>query len=525
VYPAFLLRNYLELFGSALTYRLYLKTLQYAAVVWAITLLVGSTVAYFLVFHVRTTLWRMALFLLCTVPFWTSNIIRMIAWIPFLGLNGIFNQSLLALGLIDAPLEFLLFSDVAVVIAYVHLLTLFMIVPVVNAMARIDPALIEAAVDAGASPWQVIWEVVLPLSKSGMALGSIFVVALVMGDFFVVKVMSGGQSASVVLAMANEIGLLQYPPAAASAVVLVMIVMLMVAAILRLVDVRQELSGQGGAALTQHPTGPRPWSFYALASGFALFVVFLYGPMLAIYILSFQGPNGGLTFPMRGFSLQWFTALFAQQRTGDVAGAFQRSLALALLVLVLTVVLAVMAGLAFRRRFVGATLVFYLAIASLVMPGLLVGLGIGLVGQFLGLQPGWYTSALGAQLTWTLPFGLLIMFAVFSRFNLAYEEAARDLGASPWQVLRHVVLPILLPGIIGVALFGFTLSYDEIARTMLTVGPRNTLPLEIWAMTTNVTSPALYALGTLTTAVSFLMIGLSLAVLRALQKRRGRLVG
>jgi putative spermidine/putrescine transport system permease protein len=243
VHPAFILRNYLELFGSGLTYTLYLKTIAYAAVVWALTLVIGFTVAYFLAFHVRTLLWQMALFLLCTVPFWTSNVIRMISWIPFLGLNGIFNQSLMALGIVDKPLEFLLFSDVAVVIAYVHLFTLFMIVPVFNSMARIDPTVIEAAVDAGASPWQVIREVVMPLSKSGIALGSIFVVTLVMGDFFVVKIMSGGQSASVVLAMSNEIALLQYPPAAASAVVLMLMVILMVTAILRIVDVRKELSG------------------------------------------------------------------------------------------------------------------------------------------------------------------------------------------------------------------------------------------------------------------------------------------
>jgi putative spermidine/putrescine transport system permease protein len=243
VQPALLLRNYQELLGSRLTYTLYLKTLEYAVVVWAITLVIGTTVAYFLVFHVRSLLWQIALFLLCTVPFWTSNIIRMISWIPFLGLHGIFNQSLRALGLIDQPLEFLLFSDFAVIVAYVHLFTLFMIVPIFNSMARIDPAVIEAAVDAGAGPWRVFGEVILPLSKSGIALGSIFVVALVMGDFFVVKIMSGGQSASVVLAMSNEIALLQYPPAAANAVVLILMVIGMVAAILRLVDVRKELAG------------------------------------------------------------------------------------------------------------------------------------------------------------------------------------------------------------------------------------------------------------------------------------------
>src|SRR5262247_4653352 len=272
----------------------------------------------------------------------------------------------------------------------------------------------------------------------------------------------------------------------------------------------------------RHGADKRPWTFYVLAAFFTLFVLFLYGPMGAIYLLSFQGPNGGLTFPMHGVSLQWFVALFAQHRTGDFAGSFRRSLLLAVLVLGITVVLSVMAGLAFRRRFVGATPAFYLAIASLIMPGLLVGLGIGLLCQLIGLQPAWYTSALGAQLTWTLPFGLLIMFAVLSRFNRFYEEAARDLGASSWQTFAHVVLPILLPGIIAVALFGFTLSYDEFARTLLTVGPSNTLPLEIWAMTTNVTSPALYALGTLTTAVSFVVITLALSSMALIQRRRAR---
>jgi putative spermidine/putrescine transport system permease protein len=267
-------------------------------------------------------------------------------------------------------------------------------------------------------------------------------------------------------------------------------------------------------------SGKRPWTFYALAAFFTLFVLFLYGPMSAIYILSFQGPNGGLTFPLNGVSLTWFYALFEQQRTGDIAGSLMRSITLALTVLVLTVVISVMAGLAFRRRFFGATFVFYMAIASLIMPGLLISLGIGLMFQFFGLKPNWYTSALGAHLTWTLPFGLLIMFAVFSRFDRAYEEAARDLGASNWQILWTIVLPILLPGMIAVALFGFTLSYDEFPRTSITVGPRNTLPLEIWNMTTNVTSPALFAIGTVTTAVSFLVIALALGSIALIQRRR-----
>lgn len=243
IYPDFILDNYAWIFTSSVTYSIYLKTITYAVVTWAITLVLGFTISYYLVFHVRNLLWQIGLFLLCTVPFWTSNVIRMISWIPFLGREGLFNQALMEAGITSRPLEFLLFSDFAVVLAYVHLFTLFMIVPIFNAMARIDPALIEAAVDGGAKSWQVIWEVVLPLSKTGIALGSIFVVALVMGDFFVVRTMSGGQSGSVVSAMMNEVALLQYPTAAAGAVVLLVIVTLMVAAILRIVDVRKELAG------------------------------------------------------------------------------------------------------------------------------------------------------------------------------------------------------------------------------------------------------------------------------------------
>lgn len=267
-------------------------------------------------------------------------------------------------------------------------------------------------------------------------------------------------------------------------------------------------------------SGRRPLSFYVLTLVFVLFVLFLYGPMTAIYILSFQGPTGGLTFPMRGFSLRWFGALFGQERTGDFAGSFQRSLILAFAATVLTLLISLAAGLAFRRRFVGASLVFYMAIASLVMPGVFVGLGIAIVLQVLNLTPVWWLTGLGAHLTWTLPFGLLIMFAIFNRFNRAYEEAARDLGASSWRTLTEVTLPILAPGLIGVALFGFTLSYDEFPRSVLTVGARNTLPLEIYAMTNTVTTPSVFALGTLTTAVSFLIISAALASIVLIQRRR-----
>lgn len=269
---------------------------------------------------------------------------------------------------------------------------------------------------------------------------------------------------------------------------------------------------------------PRPRSFYVLSAFFALFILFLYGPTLTIGILSFQGEGGGLTFPMRGVSLYWFRDLFEQQAVGDIWGSFRRSFALGLMVMVVTVVVSVMGGLAFRHKFPGSNILFYLIITSLVIPSILISLGVGLLFSQSGMNVHWSTSGFGAQLTWTLPFGLLIMFAVFNRFDKSYEEAARDLGATPWQTLRHVVLPIIAPSLIGVALFGFTLSYDEFARTLLTAGSYNTLPLEIFGMTTNVTSPVLYALGTLTTVFSLVIIGVFLCVALITNRRRSRRV-
>lgn len=266
----------------------------------------------------------------------------------------------------------------------------------------------------------------------------------------------------------------------------------------------------------------RSRTFYVLATVFAVFLVFLYGPTITIAILSFQGPQGGLTFPMRGVSFHWFEDLFRQQAVGDIWGSFARSLTLGLMVMVTTVVVSVMGGLAFRKRFPGSGVIFYLIITSLVIPSILISLGVGLIFSQSGLSVHWSTSGFGAQLTWTLPFGLLIMFAVFNRFDKSYEEAARDQGASAWQTIRYVVLPILAPMLIGVALFGFTLSYDEFARTLLTSGSYNTLPLEIYGMTTNVTTPVIFALGTLTTAFSFLIIGLFLAIVITLNRRRSK---
>ena len=287
-------------------------------------------------------------------------------------------------------------------------------------------------------------------------------------------------------------------------------------------------------------TDRRSPGYWPLALFFALFVLFMYGPTLVIVVLSFQGPEGGLTFPLRGLSLHWFYQLAQGLGVVDIGAALRRSLGLGLVVMAFTVVFSVLAGLAFRKKLAGGNTLFFIVVASLIMPSIIVSLGIGLEFRLLdsgiknaleafgsqstlesyGSSLALFTSALGAHLTWTLPFGLLIMFAILNRFNPAYEEAARDLGATPWQGFRHVVLPLIAPSVVGIGMFGFTLSWDEIARTSQAIGDVNTLPLELQGLTTTVTTPSIYALGTVTTVVSFVVMGVAVSLASVLARRQ-----
>jgi len=246
--PAFTGKNYVDVFAGCanteelcVTLKTYLSTLKFCVLVWAITLVLGFLVAYFLAFHVQSTSMQTLLFVVCTVPFWTSNVIRMISWVPLLGRNGLVNQGLMGIGVVDSPVEWLLFSNFSVVLAFVHLYTMFMIVPIFNSMKRIDPALIEASRDSGATGWQTVWNVVIPLCRTGIVIGSIFVVTIVMGDFVTIGVMGGQQIASVGKVIQVQTSYLQFPMAAANAVILLATTLMMVWALTRVVDLRREL--------------------------------------------------------------------------------------------------------------------------------------------------------------------------------------------------------------------------------------------------------------------------------------------
>jgi len=266
----------------------------------------------------------------------------------------------------------------------------------------------------------------------------------------------------------------------------------------------------------------RPLSFYVLSAIFTLFVAFLYGPMACVYILSFQGPEGGMSFPMRGVSTVWFETLFTAggRGVGDIHSSFWRSMRMCLIVSVLTMLIAVAAGISFRRKYPGANFVFYSAISSMVVPGIFVGFGIALTLNMIGMRSEWWHSGIGAQLTWSLPFGLLIMFIILGRMDPAFEEAATDLGATARQRFQYVILPLILPGVIGIAMAGFTSSYEESARAGLNIGTGNTMPMELNGLLGAATTPVMFAVGTLTTIFMFTIVIVTLLVIGNIAKRR-----
>ena len=263
----------------------------------------------------------------------------------------------------------------------------------------------------------------------------------------------------------------------------------------------------------------RAWITTLFSSYYGVFLVFIYGPMIAMFILSFQGRRGGTSFPMRGTSFYWWQKLVEPSTVGDMQGALLRSLILALIVMVITALFSTMLAMAFRKRFVGSNLLFYTVMAGLMVPGILLSLGLATLMRQIGIPAAWWSSGLGVHVVWTLPFGFLVMMAVFNRFDTSLEEAARDMGADEWTVFKEVTFPLILPGIVAAGLFGFTLSYDEFARTTLLTGEFNTLPLDINASMTQRIRPTLFALGTASTLFSLVMIGLFLVVYSMLYRR------
>jgi putative spermidine/putrescine transport system permease protein len=274
-----------------------------------------------------------------------------------------------------------------------------------------------------------------------------------------------------------------------------------------------------------HSTAVKP----ALAIYTALFILFLYAPFFVLGILSFQtGPEGGPQFPIIEWSTYWYRQIFGLTPPSRIAplpigDALIRSLSLAFMTTVVSTVLGVLSAQAFRNRFRGSGVVFYLIVLGMMVPGVLVGLGMALVANTLGIDRHWWSTAFVLHVIYTFPFAFLVMLAIFNRFDASVEEAAWSLGVSPVRTFRRVTFPLIFPGVLSAMLFAFTLSYDEFARTLFASGPDLTLPLAIYGTFAVEIHPNIFAFGMLTTLFSLALLAIY-AILMGLSVRRARRV-
>ncbi len=282
---------------------------------------------------------------------------------------------------------------------------------------------------------------------------------------------------------------------------------------------------------TRQPKRRRDWAKWGLGTYFVIFLVFLYAPMILMAILSFQGYYGGVTFPFRGpAGFDWWRSIFETQVGGvfthaeDIRAAGERSLWISLAAGAIVAFFAFTLSMAFRRRFRGDGVAFYVIMLALMTPGFLLGLGTQLLWKAMGIQTSLWWSALGANSVWGIPFGFLVMLAVWNRYDEHIEEAASDLGANLVTTFREVTLPLVWTGIFGAALFGFTLTWNDFDRTVLLVLD-NTLPLQIVGLIqASAIRPDLYALGTATTLVTLFLIFSVLIAVTIRLRLRGRRV-
>jgi ABC-type spermidine/putrescine transport system permease subunit II len=550
-------QNYRTLWHTDVFRTALLRTFQRAVFVCLLSLAIGYPIAFFLT-QIKSLRRQIALFVLVLAPFWTAYLIRVIAWSPVLGQNGAINYLAHKVGV--GPFNFLLYSDFAVNLTLVQLYVLFMVTPVFFQLAAIETSAVEAARDLGASPFKVFREVILPLSLPGVMIGFIFIFVLVMGDFATVRLIGGSTVDSVGAEVNVYYNNVDLPTAAAGASLLVLAMMIGVVVLLKFAKIRDSVSVVASAkernrtldavgkwllaamlavlglytlyaswatllefALGIAAVGALLAGLYvmlgrrlqrALGVFFGGFLVLMYGPTILMTLLSFQGSRGLTSFPTSGiFSTYWYDILLKDVTQQALRDSIVVSLKLSAIVCIITAVLSLMLGMAFRERFRGSGPLFYLVLLSLMTPGLLLSLGTTLLSSYIGQNAGIYTTALGVQVVWALPFGFLVMLTVFNRYDARAEEAARDLGASALRTFREVTLPIVWVGVFGAALFGFTLAWNEFDRTYLVTGPVATLPTQLYSvMTSAVFQPYIFALGVLTTVFSFVLIVLFLIV-------------
>lgn len=501
------LSNYTRIFSESAYWSSLLRSFLFVGLASLLTVALAFPFAYFVATKVKPSR-RLLWILLATIPFWTSYLIRVFAWLNLLGDGGIINDALVGIGLIDAPLGLLAPGKPAVVITFVYLLFPLTFLTTYIALERTDPALLTAAADLGARPWQGLLRVTLPLAKTGLIGGFVFAFIAMMGDYVTPGLIGGTEGTLYANLIVNQFGnSVQWGFGASLALVLLGSVFLM------LVVLRMSAGAGDEAGEFTRTFVPRRAPLlraYAL-----LFLVYLYLPVAVLVVFAVNDAET-VGFPFEGFTLRWFEAV---SENAILLDALWLSLRVAAISVGISVVLGTLAAVQFARsRGTLRSLSLATIAMPLFLPPVVLGLAIIIGLNFAGVERGEWTIIAGHTVL-ALPIVTLLVLVRLEGLDKNQELAAMDLGASPLRALIWIVVPQAIPGIVAAALIAFAISLDEFIMTFLITGSQTTLPLYVYGSLRFGISPELNAISAMILGLSFLL--LSLGALIVTRRDRG----
>jgi putative spermidine/putrescine transport system permease protein len=519
------LAHYRELFTDPFTLRVLVQTLRVSAEITLLCLVLGYPLAYGMLMSGPRAQRVMAI--LVILPLWTSILVRTYAWMIILGRNGLANEALMALGLVDQPAK-LLYTRFAVYVGMVHIMLPFMVLPLYAVMRRVDLGLVAAASSLGAGPRQAFLWVFLPLSLPGVAAGVLLVFMVSLSMFVIPAVLGGLTDITYVMAIEKQVNELNnWELASAMSVLLLGITVLLVFLHDRTASDRPEAGGRLAAAFGRWPVAamtalsrlaprrraadrPPARARPAGAAGHrgvrfvAWTVLVLMAVPLAVMIPLSLSPTAYMHFPPTGFSLRWYENYFTR---ADWVAPTLTSLQVGGLATIGALAIGIPAAVGLvRGRFPGKSLVAAVLMSPMIMPVMILAIALYHVyaryrmnGTILGMA--------AAHVVLATPYVILIVSSALRTVDAQLERAAMTLGAGPVTAFRRVTLPLIRPSVLTAAFFAFLTSFDDLVLALFLSGTTaSTLPKRMW-------EGIRFEIDPTTAAVSVLLIAASIALL------------
>ncbi len=499
----FTLKNYDTFFEKWIYGKLLLRSIRMSATVTVITILLAYPAAYFLAFRVKKNV--MTWLILINIPFVTSYLLRVLAWKIMLGDSGVINSSLLNVGFIQEPLQYLLYSRFAVVLTLAHTWAAFAILPIYVSLQKIDRSLLEAAADLGDGPVKRFLRITLPLSMPGVIAAAVIEFIPTVGDYITPVMVGGPRGMMIGQMVAAQFGAANNWPLGAALTIIIMISITAIACTFIWLSRWGTVKRRAMEATTtqQEPLATEGRRFDWLVIYMILYLLFLYIPSAMLPIFSFND-SIQMVLPLKAFTVKWYVAMANQP---GLLKALGNSLKVAFSVAIVTTTLATFAAKSLTRyRMPGRSVAIGFILLPMVMPGIILAVGLLVLAIAVGMPLSLWVIGI-SHVVFTVPFATLVVMARLEGFSKNIEESSLDLGVSAWMTFWRITFPLILPGLGASFLLTFTASFDEFLFALFLGGNKVTLPVYIWSQVRfPQTLPPVLALGALIFMVSVVLI-------------------